>query len=193
MVTAAASTGMTAMSRNAVMSQVQTNSGICIQPMPGARRLKMVTMTLMAPMMGDPHDVNGKDEQGRAVAAVLGGQGGIEGPARTGAASSINRLDRRMRKANGRIQKLQLFMGQRHVRGPNHDGDQPVGEAGEGRHDGTKDHDKAVYRGHLVENRAGSTSCSPGWNSSARITMAMAPPVKNMVRAKHRYRVPMSL
>jgi len=51
MVTAAASTGMTAMSRNAVMSQVQTKSGICIQPMPGARKLKMVTMTLMAPMM----------------------------------------------------------------------------------------------------------------------------------------------
>ncbi|MND56106.1 hypothetical protein D3C80_472030 [compost metagenome] len=51
MVTAAARTGMTAMSRKAVISQVQTNSGIFIQPMPGARRLKMVTMTLMAPMM----------------------------------------------------------------------------------------------------------------------------------------------
>ena len=33
------------------MSQVQTKSGICISPMPGARMLRMVTMMLMEPMM----------------------------------------------------------------------------------------------------------------------------------------------
>ena len=51
MVTAPASTGMTAISKNAVISQVQTNRGSFIQSMPGARMLKMVTMTLTAPMM----------------------------------------------------------------------------------------------------------------------------------------------
>ena len=40
---------------------------------------------------------------------------------------------------------------------------------------------------------AGSTICKPGWNSSARITMANEPPSKNMQKLNHRYRVPMSL
>ena len=40
---------------------------------------------------------------------------------------------------------------------------------------------------------AGSTSCRPGLNNSARMTMAMAPPMKNMVRLNTRYIVPMSL
>ncbi len=39
----------------------------------------------------------------------------------------------------------------------------------------------------------GSTNCSPGLNSSARITMAMAPPMKNITPANTRYMVPMSL
>ena len=39
----------------------------------------------------------------------------------------------------------------------------------------------------------GSTSCRPGLNNSARITMAMAPPMKNMIRLNTRYIVPMSL
>ncbi|MCY1173675.1 hypothetical protein D9M73_138420 [compost metagenome] len=51
MVTQPASTGITAISRNAVISQVQTNSGIFIRVMPGARRLRMVAMTLIAPMI----------------------------------------------------------------------------------------------------------------------------------------------
>ena len=51
MVTAPASTGMTAISRKAVISQVQTNSGIFISVMPGARMLRIVTMMLIAPMI----------------------------------------------------------------------------------------------------------------------------------------------
>ncbi len=51
MVTAPARTGITAISRKAVISQVHTNSGIFIRVMPGARRLNTVTITLMAPMM----------------------------------------------------------------------------------------------------------------------------------------------
>lgn len=51
MVTTPASTGITAISRKAVISQVQTNSGIFIRVMPGARRLRMVAITLIAPMI----------------------------------------------------------------------------------------------------------------------------------------------
>src|SRR5450830_1476473 len=40
---------------------------------------------------------------------------------------------------------------------------------------------------------AGSTMCSPGWNSSARITMAKEPPSRNMAKLNHRYSVPISL
>ena len=41
--------------------------------------------------------------------------------------------------------------------------------------------------------KPGSTSCMPGWKSSARITMAKNPPSKNMAKENHRYMVPMSL
>ena len=47
--TAPARTGITMISRNAVISQVQTNMGIFIRVMPGALMLKMVTMMLIAP------------------------------------------------------------------------------------------------------------------------------------------------
>ena len=39
----------------------------------------------------------------------------------------------------------------------------------------------------------GSTNCRPGVISSARITPDMAPPMQNMMKAKTRYSVPMSL
>lgn len=39
----------------------------------------------------------------------------------------------------------------------------------------------------------GSTYCRPGAINSARITMAMAPPTKNMNKEKQRYKVPISL
>jgi hypothetical protein len=53
MVTVPANTGITAISRKAVTSQVQQNSGIFISVMPGARMLSTVAMTLMAPMMDE--------------------------------------------------------------------------------------------------------------------------------------------
>jgi hypothetical protein len=40
---------------------------------------------------------------------------------------------------------------------------------------------------------SGSTTCSPGWNSSARITIAIVPPTRNIVSENQRYIVPMSL
>ena len=51
MVTAPASTGMTAISRKAVISQVHTNSGMRNRVIPGARILMMVAIILMEPMM----------------------------------------------------------------------------------------------------------------------------------------------
>ncbi len=41
--------------------------------------------------------------------------------------------------------------------------------------------------------KLGFTNCRPGWNSSARITSAMAPPMNSITRLKHMYSVPMSL
>src|SRR5262245_13768410 len=40
---------------------------------------------------------------------------------------------------------------------------------------------------------SGLTICNPGLNSSARIVIAIAPPMINIVNANHRYIVPMSL
>jgi len=51
MVTAPASTGITAISRNAVISQVQQKIGIFSRSMPGARMFNTVAMMLIAPMI----------------------------------------------------------------------------------------------------------------------------------------------
>ena len=53
MVTAPASTGITAISRKAVINQVHTNSGIFIRVIPGARMFRIVAMMLIAPMMDE--------------------------------------------------------------------------------------------------------------------------------------------
>ena len=50
-VTAPASTGITAINRYAVISQVQTNIGILRSHMSGARILMIVTMMLIEPMI----------------------------------------------------------------------------------------------------------------------------------------------
>src|ERR1700755_851816 len=52
-VTAPASTGITAISKYAVMSQVHTNIGIFMSVMPGARMLRMVVMMLIEPMIDE--------------------------------------------------------------------------------------------------------------------------------------------
>ena len=50
-VTAPANTGITAISRYAVISQDHENSGILSSVMPGARMFMIVTMMLIAPMI----------------------------------------------------------------------------------------------------------------------------------------------
>src|SRR5437868_9494237 len=53
MVTAPANTGMTAINKKAVISHDQQKIGIFIKVMPGARKFKIVAITLMAPMIED--------------------------------------------------------------------------------------------------------------------------------------------
>ena len=53
MVTAPANTGITRISRYAVISHVHTNSGILSSVMPGARRFMIVTMMLIDPMIDE--------------------------------------------------------------------------------------------------------------------------------------------
>jgi hypothetical protein len=45
----------------------------------------------------------------------------------------------------------------------------------------------------IVLKKPGSTSCIPGSKSSARMTSAIDPPIRNMTRLNTRYIVPMSL
>jgi hypothetical protein len=52
-VTAPASTGIAAISRNAVMSHVQQNIGILNSVIPGARMFRIVVMMLIEPMIDD--------------------------------------------------------------------------------------------------------------------------------------------
>ena len=53
MVTAPANTGIAAISRKAVITHVQTKSGIFMSVIPGARMFIIVAMILMAPRIDD--------------------------------------------------------------------------------------------------------------------------------------------
>src|SRR5690606_31774373 len=115
--TAPASTGMTAISKKAVISQLHTNMGIFIRPMPGARRLNTVTITLMAPMIEEmPMMCTATIRK-----SVLAGPYWVESGAymvqpKSGAAGWPGKkalatiVPTRMMAANGSIQKDQLFM-----------------------------------------------------------------------------------
>ena len=193
MVTAPASTGMDAISRNAVIIQVHTNSGNCMKPMPGARMLNMVAIMLIAPMMEEtPRKCTVKIRNGKPSPSwVIRGGYMVQPPA--GAPPSMKKVASSMVKANGSIQKLMLFMRGSAMSGA------PIIM-------GTIQLASPTPAGMITPNimtsacmvvmalkNCGSTYCIPGWNSSARTTMAMAPPIKNMIRANTRYMVPISL
>ena len=104
-----------------------------------------------------------------------------------------NNVDSSNVKANGRIQKLKLLRRGRAMSGaPTCMGiiqlARPV-QAG-------MTAPKIMISACMVVmelNSCGSTNCMPGLNSSARITIAMEPPMKNIRHANTRYIVPMSL
>ena len=96
-------------------------------------------------------------------------------------------------KAKGRIQKLKLFRRGRAMSGaPTCIG---IIQLANPVHPGMTAPKIMISACMVVMelNSCGSTSCMPGLNSSARMTIAIAPPMKNIVQAKIRYIVPMSL
>ncbi len=98
-----------------------------------------------------------------------------------------------MANANGRIQKLQLFMRGSAMSGA------PIIM-------GIIQLASPTNAGMIAPNtitrpcmvviwlkNSGFTICRPGWNSSARMTSAKMPPRMNIAKLNHRYIVPMSL
>src|ERR1700678_2998567 len=117
MVTAPASTGITAINRYAVISQDQQNSGILRSVIPGARMFMMVTTTLMAPMMEEaPMRCTAKMSMGMA-SPVCSTSGGYMVQPDAGAPPGMSSVDKSMVNANGRSQKLRLFMRGRAMSG----------------------------------------------------------------------------
>ena len=105
----------------------------------------------------------------------------------------MSSVDANIRNAGGRIQKLQLFMRGNAISGA------PIIMGMSQLASPTKDGmmaPKTMTRPCKVViwlKKPGSTNCIPGWNSSARMTMAKAPPKRNIANENHRYMVPMSL
>ena len=98
-----------------------------------------------------------------------------------------------MVKAKGRIQKDRLFMRGRAISGA------PIMS-------GTIQFARPTKAGMMAPKtmikpwfvviwlkKAGSTNCRPGWKSSARMTSAMSPPTRNIMKLNQRYIEPMSL
>ena len=174
-VTDPASTGMTAISRYAVINQVQTNSGIFISVMPGARMLRMVVMMLIDPMIDDAlHDVHGEDGHVHAHAG-LHRQRRIQRPA--GACGTAGNEKRPKQQRAGERQQPEtpvVHARECHVRSADHHRYLPVGETHRRGHDRAEDHDQAVHRIELVE-KFRSTSCKlrarttrRGWSAPRR-------------------------
>ena len=105
----------------------------------------------------------------------------------------MNSVDKSIANAKGRIQKLQLFM-----RGSAMSGAPII--------IGIIQFAKPTHAGITAPNtmisacmvviwlkKSGSTNCNPGIKSSSLMTMAIAPPIKNINRENTRYSVPMSL
>ena len=154
----------------------------------------MVTITLMAPRIEEaPIRWIAKISIGKEapVCSISGGYM-VQPPA--GAPPGTNSEDSSSVKANGRIQKLKLFMRGSAMSGaPDLHRDHPVREPHQRRHDRAEDHDQRVHGGEGVEElrvdelHAGLEQLQRGSPSPA------PPPMKNIVQAKIRYIVPMSL
>ena len=102
-------------------------------------------------------------------------------------------MEASIRKAGGKIQKLQLFMRGSAISGA------PIimgiSQLASPTNDGMMAPNTITRPCNVVIwlKKPGSTNCMPGWNSSARMTIAKKPPSKNMAKENHRYIVPMSL
>src|SRR5690606_22435432 len=193
MVTAPASTGITAISRKAVISHDHTNTGIFSRSTPGARRLRMVAMMLIAPMMElMPIRWMAKIEKA-TLEPPCSDSGGymVQPPAME--PLGRNRVSSSRVKANGRIQNDQLFMRGSAMSGaPIISGIIQLPRPTKAGITAPKIITSACMVVIWLKN-SGCTSCRPGWNSSARMTMAIEPPMMNIASENSRYSVPMSL
>ena len=96
-------------------------------------------------------------------------------------------------KANGRIQKLKLFMRGSAMSGaPTCIGIIQLARPTQAGITAPKIMASACTVVSEL-NSAGSKNCRPGLNSSRRISIAIRPPTKNITHEKTRYSVPMSL
>ena len=176
-----------------MISQVQVKRGILSSDMPGARMFMIVTITLIAPMIEDaPIMCTAKISIGNA-SPVCSESGGyiVQPPA--GAPPGTNSVASNSVNANGRIQKLKLFMRGSAMSGaPTCSGIIQFARPTKAGMTAPKIMISACIVVIELKN-IGSTSCRPGWNSSARMTIAIVPPTKNIVRLNSRYIVPMSL
>ena len=176
-----------------MISHVHTNSGRCRSDISFIRRFMMVTITLMAPMIEEaPMRWTAKIAIGRAL-PVCTNSGGymVQPPARP--PPGTNSDPSRSVKANGRIQKLKLFMRGSAMSGaPTCIGIIQLASPTKAGMIAPKIMTSPCIV-VMVLNSAGSRNCIPGLNSSARISIANEPATKNMVQLKTRYSVPMSL
>ena len=175
------------------MSQVQANMGIFISVMPGARMFRMVTMMLIEPMM----ELAPRMCMAKILVSMDGPICSVSGaysvqPA-AGAPPGMKNEPTSNIPAGTISQKLKLFMR------ANAMSLAPICS-------GSIQFAKPTKAGMMAPNTmirpcmvvswlnsSGLTSCSPGWNSSARISRASTPPTISMVKLNSRYSVPMSL
>ena len=176
-----------------MINQVQTNIGILMSVMCGARMLMIVTMMLIAPMIDDrPMRWIEKIRNGNA-SPVCSTSGGYMVQPLAGAPPGKNNVESSMPNATGSIQNDQLFMRGNAMSGA------PICS-------GIIQFARPTNAGITAPNtmisacmvvmelkNSGCTNCRPGMASSERMTSAIMPPMKNIERLKIRYIVPMSL
>ena len=169
-----------------MISQVQTNSGMRNKVIPGARMLRMVAITLMDPMMEEIPIMWMAKTTNAKLWPPCRLSGGYSVQPAAGPPESMKRVLASMVNANGRIQKLQLFsLGNAMSGAPIIIGIIQLAKPTQAGITAPK----TMIRACMVViwlKKSGSTNCNPGMNNSARIIMAMAPPTKNITRAKIR-------
>lgn len=176
-----------------MISQVQANMGIFMSVMPGARMFRMVTMMLIEPMMELAPRMCMAKIPTSMDGPICSVSGAYSVQPAAGAPPGMKNDDTSMMAAGIISQKLKLFMR------ANAMSDAPICS-------GIIQFAKPTKAGMMAPNTmispcmvvswlnsSGFTTCSPGWNSSARISSASTPPIISMVNENSRYSVPMSL
>ncbi len=167
--------------------------GIFISVMPGARMFSTVTMMLMAPMMELAPMMCMARMEVSMDGPICSVSGAYSVQPAAGAPPGMKNEPTSIRPAGISSQKLKLFMRAKAM------SEAPICS-------GSIQFAKPTKAGMMAPNTmirpcmvvswlnsSGLTICSPGWNSSARISSASTPPTISMVNENSRYSVPMSL